>query len=1227
MSGKVSIDLTDDSDEEQTPKSRSHAKTAPLPFASDMRASLSQFNNHFQQYAPVHVPPAQNQQRYGPGSIDKPIELLDDTAPKSLSSQNRQSRKQRPFPSPSHALKESPGSIKTNSPLAIPIHTPRAMTPVPGSAPTATRPSSTPSTYSIGPVEPLASRIDQVKAKLQKIFPNDPFFGIPKRYRGSMQVDSIMRDYEPLCRNVQLAGKPLDMIWQELMSEAMAATDTFSQTSVSAARKLLRNKVAIKAGSDRKQVVSKDKDIVPNPQKAEHSHYINTWAQCRTCTELGQACDGERPCASCAEPGYDCLYPDDARQTSPPTANSQLGRESLEAAAQQSNRLAALHTQKASKSNLGTSAVDQQLEDSITRKRAVARETMQTLNGRSADFFSAELQIKDRATALPVEAFGGALNLSEYLSDEDEQDSDVEMETPRKIPEMTVKAYITRLDELKREINAFQEDQIRRSLRQARIDSRDAAEPKLCQIKSPFDQMSAPNTAAEGSCPRLRLHVKDSDARVLYKRNKALPTEVPTIVIASDVVGLPKYKSIGRLGSALLTRNNTIAKYNPYSNDDEKLDKQAVSLKYQEMQQRYTTFEKASDTLQAQRKCAELTELWRPHIEGLLDEMDLPQRAIVHYFTSSDRTSQYVRRIRLAEPVLTDWSREQHSSCVGCHRLPDGHTDDEAGVGYVCKMDDLAMAGLVACAYHQVAGLSLWHMALIWRENDRHSASSKPGNGPIGSMCLVCCLHNCSLHGMYLDEDKQLYENDDASNVDINDPEANQNTRYNVTLPELSSMADLSPVKSKKAVSGNAKGKIDTTKSGKMQERDIFYPCSHEGPCHDDNPKCRCAEGKIQCEYMCGCAENCPRRFRGCMCGTGPARVCFKDSRCACWNASRECDPWLCKGCGVLEVLDQANKYNDQVRQGRCSNNQLQLGLPARTIKAPSEVQGYGLFAGENLREHDFIGEYKGEIITRDESDRRGARYALAGTEYLFNLNTSQELDATNFGNKTRFMNNSLLDDNINVLGATLLCNGVQRVMLYAKRDIKAGDELLYNYDYPREISKHFWERGQHSAKDKAVVVPGAKKVAAKKPAEKRSGKPTVAPAENHWHRERDANGYFKKRIETPPPPDDGQYSSQSPVIGRTKRKREDTDAAASMEPIQEELAIQPSDESDYYESGGVSASDSVSEEPVESSASNDAGEESTPVRLNRFKNKDGRFGGRSQSKAWDTRKKNGGVA
>ena len=1049
MSGLVRIDLTKDSDEERTPESRTHVKTAPLPFEFHPRAPLDQFATQSQYYTPNNQPPIQNRQYYGPGSSHKPIELLDDTAPKNSSSYNRQPRKQKPFPSPSQALKESPGPRRTNSPQSIAIHTLRAIT--------STR---------VGP--PMTSK-------------------------------------------------------------------------------------------------------TPSKSLQNTSHIPNRWPQCHTCAVLGQACDGERPCASCAEPGYECLYSDDASRPSSQTANGP---------------------------------------------------------GRRSDISRAELQSKDQATALMVTSNGNVSNLSEYLSDEEEHDSDVEMESPRKIPELTIKAYIERLDELEREINACQEDHIRRLLRQARIQSRNAAEPKLRQMKSPFDHIPAPNRPERSSCPQLRLHVKDSDTRLLYKRNKLLSIGIPTMLIPSDVVSLPRYKSIGRLGSALLARNNTIAKYNPYSNEDEKLDKEEAYKKYQEMQQRYITFEKASDSLRAQRICAEVTELWRPHIEDMLDRMRLPHRAIIQYYTHSKRSSHVFGELEimeLAEPMRKDWLRESQCTCTSCQVLPECHNDQGATAAYDSSIPELAMAGLVACAYHQVAGLSLMHMAHIWNAGDQHSRSSRSGNGPIGSMCLICCLHNCSLHGIYLDEDRQPYEIDDTSIVNINDPETNQNTRYNVALPDPSSEAPSSPPRPKKPGAGTIKGKIDITNSGNMEERDIFVPCSHEGPCPDDDPRCSCAEGKIQCEYMCGCAENCLRRFKGCTCGTGPARVCFKDDRCACWRVSRECDPWLCKGCGVVEVLDQANKYNDEIRQGRCSNNRMQLGLPARTIKAPSEVQGYGLFAGEDLRVDDFIGEYKGEILTRGESDRRGAMYSVSGTEYLFNLNISQELDATNFGNKTRFMNNSLLDDNINVLGLTMLCNGVQRVILYAKQDIQAGDELLYNYDYPKDVSSKFWERGQKPAKDKAVVVPRAKKAAAKKPAEKRTGKPTTAPAENHWHRLRDANGHFKKRDESPPAPDDGQYSSQSPVVSRTKRKRQSTDGVAGTKPVEQETAIQPSDDSDYFESVGLSTSDSVSEEPGESSDGDDADQESTPVRLNRFKNKDGRFGGKSQSKAWETRKKNSG--
>lgn len=37
-----------------------------------------------------------------------------------------------------------------------------------------------------------------------------------------------------------------------------------------------------------------------------------------------------------------------------------------------------------------------------------------------------------------------------------------------------------------------------------------------------------------------------------------------------------------------------------------------------------------------------------------------------------------------------------------------------------------------------------------------------------------------------------------------------------------------------------------------------------------------------------------------------------------------------------------------------------------------SGVSGYGLFAGEDVKAGDLLGEYKGEIISNQEFERRG---------------------------------------------------------------------------------------------------------------------------------------------------------------------------------------------------------------------------------------------------------------
>jgi len=105
---------------------------------------------------------------------------------------------------------------------------------------------------------------------------------------------------------------------------------------------------------------------------------------------------------------------------------------------------------------------------------------------------------------------------------------------------------------------------------------------------------------------------------------------------------------------------------------------------------------------------------------------------------------------------------------------------------------------------------------------------------------------------------------------------------------------------------------------------------------------------------------------------------------------------------------------------------------------------GLGLFAARDFKKGDFIIEYTGETISSEEADRRGGKY-------LFELNDDRAIDGKGRENLARYLNHSCRPNCYAEIN-----EDETRIFIYAKRKIKAGEELTYNYgkDYFERLIK-----------------------------------------------------------------------------------------------------------------------------------------------------------------------------
>ena len=129
---------------------------------------------------------------------------------------------------------------------------------------------------------------------------------------------------------------------------------------------------------------------------------------------------------------------------------------------------------------------------------------------------------------------------------------------------------------------------------------------------------------------------------------------------------------------------------------------------------------------------------------------------------------------------------------------------------------------------------------------------------------------------------------------------------------------------------------------------------------------------------------------------------------CACSKALRECDPDLCTTCLDADLNwnpDKSSCRNVSIQVGRntsdkryvclsVNDNILQRELGKKLYVAPSDIAGWGCFLGEKAHKNELIAEYLGEVISQEESERRGKIYDKAKCSYMFQLNEEFCVDA-----------------------------------------------------------------------------------------------------------------------------------------------------------------------------------------------------------------------------------------
>lgn len=130
----------------------------------------------------------------------------------------------------------------------------------------------------------------------------------------------------------------------------------------------------------------------------------------------------------------------------------------------------------------------------------------------------------------------------------------------------------------------------------------------------------------------------------------------------------------------------------------------------------------------------------------------------------------------------------------------------------------------------------------------------------------------------------------------------------------------------------------------------------------------------------------------------------------------------------------------------RATQQRLALNSPFQLRVARSCIHRLGVFAGEDIPPRRKILEYTGERISRRETRRRYLRGGRGNQNlnYLAYLEPYWAIDGSVGGSGAELVNHNCNPN-------TILRRFKGHLLLFSLKKIRAGEELTYDYEFPRK--------------------------------------------------------------------------------------------------------------------------------------------------------------------------------